>query len=657
MTSPSTGLSARNPDPSWVLRIGIGLGALVAIVLAMTAAAPQAGAADTCTGGDCDTVAFMDSRARISIYSEISPDSAVATFYYGNPGDVSLMGDWNCDGEATPATYRRTSGLVSIRNDNSASVADNQYYFGNPGDIPVAGDFNGDGCDTVSVYRPYLQQFHITNRIGGGVADYSFTFGNPGDSPIAGDFNGNGVDTVGVHRPNSGAVHLSNAKIAKAAEISLTFGQPGDQLIVGDWNGDGVDTVGAYRRANGTLYLRNTNNSGAADVALSVGQFATANAASGIPNFSVSTSPAAAAAPAPAGPVVYDVDVEVHAGDNLASLARSHPEGTVFRIHGTLSGQEVRPRSSQVFIGGNGAVLRGNGKSRAFSSGASNVVIQGLEITGYESGNQNGAIQASGSGWIIRDNEIHHNGAVGIKIYKADRATIESNNIHHNAQLGISVAYSTDSLVEDNEIAYNNWQKKFKWGFEAGGTKFWTTTGLIVRDNWSHHNYGPGLWTDHDNTRTLYEGNLVEDNHATGIYHEISYDVVIRNNTIRRNGFGHAAWLWGGGITLSSSGGADVYGNSLSGNYNGITMVQQSRGSGAQGKYVVKNNTIRNNEIVNSGTSGAAEDIGSKAIFSAGNDFQGNTYRGDVGWEWGGGGRSWSSWRNAGLDSNGSHTP
>ena len=29
-----------------------------------------------------------------------------------------------------------------------------RFYFGNPSDIPLAGDFNDDGCDTLSVDRP-----------------------------------------------------------------------------------------------------------------------------------------------------------------------------------------------------------------------------------------------------------------------------------------------------------------------------------------------------------------------------------------------------------------------------------------------------------------------------------------------------------------------
>ena len=72
-----------------------------------------------------------------------------------------------------------------------------KFFFGNPGDIPIAGDFNGDGCATVSIYRPSNQTFYIINELGendGGLgeAELSYVFGNPGDKPFVGDFDGDG---------------------------------------------------------------------------------------------------------------------------------------------------------------------------------------------------------------------------------------------------------------------------------------------------------------------------------------------------------------------------------------------------------------------------------------------------------------------------------
>ena len=87
---------------------------------------------------------------------------------------------------------------------------------------------------------------------------------------------------------------------------------------------------------------------------------------------------------------------------------------------------------------------------------------------------------------------------------------MRKNYIHHNGQLGLAAA-GNGIIVEDNEIAYNN-THGFSYWWEAGGTKFVRTENLIVRRNHSHHNIGPGLWTDGNNLNTLYEHNRVTDN-------------------------------------------------------------------------------------------------------------------------------------------------
>ncbi len=296
-----------------------------------------------------------------------------------------------------------------------------------------------------------------------------------------------------------------------------------------------------------------------------------------------------------------------------------------------------------MFIGAADAVLDGNGNTKfAFVGGADDVYIGGFEIVDYDSDSQRGAIDGDGNNWTVESNEVHHNAAVGIRL-SADSPVMRFNNIHHNAQLGVSVHHSSNGLVHANEIAYNNWQEEFNWGNEAGGTKFWTTTNLTVSNNFSHHNFGPGLWSDHDNIDILYEKNVVEDNAANGIFHEIGYDAVIRYNTLRRNGYDHDAWLWGAGIVIASSQNVEVYGNVVEDNYNGITMTQQNRGSGEYGTWLARNNYIHDNLIIDSGASGAAEDVSGDDIFYDNNRFENNDYVGDVDWEWAGRRLSWSS--------------
>ncbi len=197
--------------------------------------------------------------------------SGVTSFYYGDPGDVPFLGDWDCDGVDTPGLYRRSDGFVYLRNSNTQGVADIRFFFGNPGDLPLAGDFNGDGCDTVSIYRPDDARVFIINELGeneGGLgsAELDYGFGNPGDVPFVGDFDGDGVDTVGLHREATGFAYFRNSHTQGVADREFFYGDPGDQIRAGDWTGDGMDTVGLFRSDEARFYLKFANEQGPADI-------------------------------------------------------------------------------------------------------------------------------------------------------------------------------------------------------------------------------------------------------------------------------------------------------------------------------------------------------------------------------------------------------
>jgi hypothetical protein len=198
-------------------------------------------------------------------------NGAVTSFFYGNPGDVPMVGDWDCDGVDTPGLYRQSDGFVYLRNSNTQGVADIRFFFGNPGDIPLAGDFDADGCDTVSIYRPSEQRIFVINELGAnngglGPADFDYVFGNPGDKPFVGDFNGDGTDTVGLHRESTGLVYFRQTNTQGNADAEFIFGDPGDRFVAGDWGTvDGVDTAGLFRPGDATFYLRYTNTQGNAD--------------------------------------------------------------------------------------------------------------------------------------------------------------------------------------------------------------------------------------------------------------------------------------------------------------------------------------------------------------------------------------------------------
>jgi len=119
-----------------------------------------------------------------------------------------------------------------------------------------------------------------------------------------------------------------------------------------------------------------------------------------------------------------------------------------------------------------------------------------------------------------------------------------------------------------------------------------------------HDNDCKGLWGDLDAHDALIENNLVEGNRAEGIYYEISQNGVIRNNRVYRNGFGIPVWYRGGGVTVASSFDVEVYGNRLSGNYNGITGTQQDRSDSTPPEHLLTGYYVHDNLICATGDGG-----------------------------------------------------
>jgi Right handed beta helix region len=267
----------------------------------------------------------------------------------------------------------------------------------------------------------------------------------------------------------------------------------------------------------------------------------------------------------------------------------------------------------------------------AFAGDAEDVIVEDLVVEKYASDAQYGALHLDGArGWLIAGVTARWNHGVGL--FFGAHTRITGGSFSHNGQLGIAVTGGEGSRIEGVEIAYNNYAG-YDAAWEAGGTKFWATTGLIVRNSCVHHNAGPGLWTDFDNIHTVYEGNTVFLNGQDGIKHEISYDAIIRNNLVAANGQSKDEWLWGSQILIQDSSNVEAYGNlvEISSDFgNGIGVIYQGRGEGAYGPWRADSNRIHDNTIIHLGSrgqNGVVTDTGDPSFWQqADNRFNPNSY-------------------------------
>ncbi len=270
--------------------------------------------------------------------------------------------------------------------------------------------------------------------------------------------------------------------------------------------------------------------------------------------------------------------VDIWPGDDVNAILAANPEGTTFLMHaGVYSRLTLMPRSGQVVIGEAGTVLDG-GNATADGVGravANDITIRGLTIRNYTDACVDWGADGWGQRWLIEDVDAGYC-RLGVKVKKG--GTYRDNYIHHNAQYGMEGTGEWDLVVEGNEIAYNRTNTNYDLG-DSGATKFHSTVGMVFRDNHVHDNNGLGIWLDGPNTGAIIEGNLVVGNDQAGIVHELGYSPIIRNNTVEGNGFdSDGLGGEGAGILAFSVRDAEIYGNTVIGNRNGIAGRSDDRG-------------------------------------------------------------------------------
>lgn len=124
-------------------------------------------------------------------------------FYFGDYGDIPVMGDWDCDGDETVGVFRPSTGQWFLRNYNSSGGANLSFYYGNPGDTPVWGDWDSSSCGTeIGVVRG--RTWYVRSPLSAGSATYTFNFPTSGSysgmQPLLGDWDGDGDETPGYYR-------------------------------------------------------------------------------------------------------------------------------------------------------------------------------------------------------------------------------------------------------------------------------------------------------------------------------------------------------------------------------------------------------------------------------------------------------------------------
>lgn len=294
--------------------------------------------------------------------------------------------------------------------------------------------------------------------------------------------------------------------------------------------------------------------------------------------------------------------------------------------------------ADRIYIGDNpaGRKIEAAVATYAFSGFATGVKISRLVVEKYATPPNDGAIGGADGmqdGWIANDVEARLNYGIGVRL--SQNSSLINSRLYNNGEMGAGGG-GGDVLVQNTEIAYHSGWAGIDLNVEGGGFKFAFSTRLTVRGCYSHDNAGNGMWTDICNINTLYEDNYLENNGIGGIFHEVSYDAIIRNNIVINCGY-VSEWVDGGGIMVSTSRNVEIYGNTVHTNdrTQGITLLAYNRQAdevpfGAPLPFKMINANVHDNVVIGAGGNGgsATDDTAASytEMWTGTNMFDYNTY-------------------------------
>lgn len=237
-----------------------------------------------------------------------------------------------------------------------------------------------------------------------------------------------------------------------------------------------------------------------------------------------------------------------------------------------------------------------NGEGEAGKEGSASLILRDRCVISHSHVHDNkySGVRFDGIGSHIYDCELDNNHSEGFCGTSKGGSSIERSNIHHNGD-----AVGTTGL-----------------GNNRGGCKMVHTVGFQYLDNWVHHNYWNGLWSDINNIGAKYLRNVIEYNQGSGIFHEVSLGCEIASNTFRENGINRKispndTYPTKAQIEVSNSPDVWIHDNELfllSGplGFFGITALnsthdQWSNGKISNGCLGVRNLTVENNDLTAAG--------------------------------------------------------
>jgi parallel beta-helix repeat protein len=381
---------------------------------------------------------------------------------------------------------------------------------------------------------------------------------------------------------------------------------------------------------------------------------------------------------------------------STGSIPSFQPNTNYCFAKGTYSHFSTTPQTGDGFYGQGNAVLDGGSStSQAFNS-AETHIISGVTIDGFtmqnysDPGGQPYAVVEvnGGSNVTLSNNTFNDDNTTAISFgghdgnvpccgpeydYSVQNSLVTHNVIENIGYSGINISGSWGGTTVSYNAVSNTDTERIDPEIDVAAIgKFANNDGLIVKGNTTSNNYDIGMWFDDYNVGSTIEDNTFT-NDRVGLMYEISFNATISNNTFSTNGTnwdegGAAAGVPGAAIRVSASGAVSEnfpsgYSHPTDGP-NGISISSNTFTNNLEGVYIYNghgtgepaNNISVTGNTVTGSSSGHADSYAMASADGSSQNvtFSNNTYIlyqslfADLG------GTSWSGWKGAGFDTNGS---
>lgn len=305
--------------------------------------------------------------------------------------------------------------------------------------------------------------------------------------------------------------------------------------------------------------------------------------------------------------------------------------------------------------------------------GNDNVTIEGLVVEMFAHGMDQGAIAfGTGTGGVVRNCEAFFNHANGAVSWGTN-TKFQYNRFHDNGQAGASASGKSGVTMDHNDLVHNN-----IFGFERndaaeGGLKIDLEPGAVITYNYVKDNLSFGIYFDENADQADIENNYVDGNWAAGINYVFSRTATIAHNVVTNNGLSYASGRGGcssatdiscldAGIQLANSSGTNIHDNTVTGNANGISLVEFTRDPASVSWTVplLQNNSVHDNVVTIGAHASGVRQFGGPTGYDAtksNNVFAHNTYHlvslsGSYFW-WNAALKTPSQWQAVGQDTTG----